>query len=206
MLITQSGFRMFSEYDLGGNLDVFGVAMRKEIESDSSAADQDENGYVAARIKKHFVNPLKLHTDKITVTQQEVEISAENFPSGFMTRHHESYPKNVFTFHLPFEGNVDLLRCRPSSFMMWSEEIAISSDNEIEFEVIDFSNDVEKIKKERDGFISNLEKQISNINNQINVYNTDLENNIRESMKRAKEKFKTRADILSQLGNPPKNG
>ena len=74
MLITRSGFKMFTQYDLGANLDAFVAKMCKEIESDNLVLSQDEKKYIADRMKKHLVNPLILHADKVTVTQQEAEI------------------------------------------------------------------------------------------------------------------------------------
>ena len=200
MLITRSGFDMFKEYDLGANLRQFSSNLQKDIESDSSVRNMPEEEYVVEKIKKSTLPELILHVDKISVKQTEADIPGRFFPFGFSVEPHESFPKPVFIFHIPFEGNKDLFRCRPSTFMMWSEEIAISN-NEVIFEVINFRDDPELIKKERDDFISKLETQVSNLNNEIRVYNSKLEDNVRTFYKKAKEKFDKQSDILSQLGN-----
>lgn len=204
MLITQSGFNLFTEYDLGANLRQFTSNLQKDIESDPSVKNISEEDYIVERIKKSNISELTLHTDKISVKQTEADIPGRFFPSGFWVEHNESFPKPVFIFHIPFDGDENLFRCRPSTFMMWSEEVTISN-NEVVFEIINFKDDPELIKKERDDFVSKLENQVSNINNEIKTYNSKLEENIKTFYKKAKEKFDKQSDILSQLGNPPRN-
>ena len=72
---------------------------------------------------------------------------------------------------------------------MWTEEVAISG-NELIFEIINFNDNAEKIQKERDEFLSRLQQQIKNINNEINTYNSQLESIVISSIKKAKETLK----------------
>lgn len=204
MLITQSGFNLFKEYNLGANLRQFTSNLQKDIESDLSVKNVSGEDYVADKIKKSTISELTLHVDKISVKQIEADIPGRFFPSGFWVEQHESFPKPVFIFHIPFDGDRDLFRCHPSTFMMWSEEVTISN-NEVVFEIINFKDDPELIKKERDDFVSKLENQVLNINNEIKTYNSKLEENIRTFYKKAKEKFDKQSDILSQLGNSPRD-
>ena len=203
MLTTHSGFSLFVDYDLGVNLDAMLSKLQKEIESDHKILDQGEDEYTATKIKQHQISPLVLHTDKITVSEQEVMVPGGFFPSGFIDVEEsgESYSKTAFVFHLPFEGDLQLLKCRPSSFLMWTEEISVSN-NEINFEIINFNNDVSAIQKERDQFLSRLQEQVLNINNDVNRHNSKIESHIRAAIKMGKDKFKTQSDIISKLGNP----
>ena len=203
MLLGRHGFRLFTDYDLYAGLEAMLTRLQKDIESDSKVTTQPEEEYVLAKVKEATIKPLTLFTDRITVSQREAEIPGRYFPSGFWVEAHESYPKPVFTFHLPFDGNEQFLRMKPSTFIMWTDEVAVQN-GEIEFEVINFSDDVNAIQKGRDEFLSHLQGQIGNINKDIDSYNSKLETIVRNSLKKAKEKFSTQADILSKLGNPPK--
>lgn len=204
MIITQYGFTMFTDYDLGDSLRICVSNLQKSIESDSTILDQDEKKYINKKIEEYKIFPIVLYVDKITVSHQEFEIPIEYFPSGFFFHDRQSFPKPVFTFHLPFDGDQHLFTARPSTRLMWTEEV-VTSDKELKFEVINFSDDAEKIQKSRDEFLSMLQQQITNINNEINAYNSQLENIIISSMKKAKEKFNIQNDILSKLGNSSKN-
>ena len=204
MLITQRGFTMFKDFDLEGNLRASISKLQQSIESDSTILNQNEESYIILKTKEYEIAPLVLYIDKITASHQEFDIPASYFSSGFMMRDRQSFPKPVFTFHLPFDGDSQLLKTKPSTFMMWTDEISVSG-NEIKFEIINFSDEVEKIQKSRDEFLSKLQQQITNINNQVNAYNSELKDIITTSIKKAKAKFNTQADILSKLGNTPPN-
>ena len=66
MLITRSGFTMFSEYDLRTYLEDRNARLIKEIESNRAilVSGFDENKYVSNLIEKNRINPLILHADK----------------------------------------------------------------------------------------------------------------------------------------------
>jgi exonuclease VII large subunit len=203
MLITHRGFNIFNDYDLNANLENFLSNLQKEIESDRSILQVEEKEYTEEKIEKYKKEPLVISPEKITVSQKEFNIPSEYFPSGFWADRGKSYPKPVLTFRIPFNGDYQLFKCIPSTRLLWTEEVSISN-NEIIFEIINFHNDAEHIKRERDEFVKRLTQQISNINNNINSYNEKLKKTIEESIKKAKEKFKNQDDFLSKLGTPTK--
>lgn len=188
------------DYDLGANLDAFVKNIQDEIESDRKSTEDDEQAYTTKIQTKHTIKPLVLHVDKISVSQREEEIPGNYFPSSFWVEAHESYKKPVLSFHLPFTGDQQLFRCRPSSFLMWTED-ALVTDNEIIFEIINFSNDAEAVKRDRDQFLKNLTEQVSNINKDIEGHNSKLGTVIKSSIAKAKQKFASHDDFLSKLGN-----
>jgi len=194
---------MFTEYDLDENLRNFLNNIRKEIESDRNILESDENEYKNNKISKHKIEPLSIFPEEITLSQKEYPIPAEYFPAMFDIERGESYPKPVLTFHIPFKGDAQWLKCRPSTFLSWTTEVDVE-DSSIIFEIINFDNDVEKVKRDRDSFVKNLQTQIANINQNISNYNKQLESFIEESIKNSKNKFKEQDDFLSKLGNPLK--
>lgn len=203
MLISRNGFHAFSDYDLGANLEKFLADLRKGIDSDPQIGTKDEEEYVQQTLAQRKLEPLALDTENITVTQKEVEIPGRYFPRSFDVDSYESYPKPVITFHLPFSGNPDFLRCRPSTFMMASEDIAVEN-NEILFEIINLSNDADAVKRDRDQALKRLTEMVGYVNNDINAYNSKLEGVIRSAIQGAKAKFKAQGDFLDSLGNKPK--
>ncbi len=191
---------MFTEYDLDGNLRNFIDKIQQGIESDREASESDTEEYIQNKIKEYKIDLLVLHPENITVSQREYPIPSNYFPSGYWVDNGQSYPKPVLTFHLPFEGNPQWFKSKPSTFMMWTEEVTIHN-NEVIFAIINFSNDVEVVKKERDDFLKKIHQQVENINNSLKEYNSKLENIIKESVKKAKDKFKNQDDLLNKLGN-----
>lgn len=203
MLITQRGFRLFTDYELYTTLQGYLVNIERDIQLDPQVLTESEEKYIKRKVQEYKIDPLVLYPDKITVSQKEAQIPAEYFPSGYWVERGKQYPKSVLSFHLPFKGNPQWLRCRPSTFLMWTDEIAILN-NEIIFEIINFNNDAEAVKKERDIFIKRLEEQVRNIENEISVYNTKLEGMVQKAVKKAKDKLKEQDDFLNKLGTPIK--
>jgi len=202
MLITRRGLRMFSNYDLRANLESRVVRLRNQIESDRSILEPsyNESEYVPEMVKRNKVSPLILHIDKITVSQAEANIPGRYFPSNYFVEPNQTYIKPIIVFHLPIEGATELLQSRPSTHLLWSEEIAVEN-NRIIFELINFSNDAASLQKDRDQFLQNLQQQISYINKDVNAYNSSLETIIKESVTKGREKLKIQEDILKKLGN-----
>lgn len=205
MLISQHGFHAFTDYDLDGTLRNFSEKLRKEIESDSSVATTDEEQYVRQKVEEKTLSGLEFDTANITITHHEEQIPARYFGSGFMVDEGHSYPKQVITFHVPFKGDSQLLRCRASTWGMVSHEID-TKDGHVVFDVINFSNDADQVAKERDGVVKYLTDQAGYINRDVAAYNSRLESIVREALKSAKLKFKDQSDFLGKLGNKPKNG
>lgn len=203
MLINKYGFRAFKEYDLSANLDKFLRDLRAEIEVDTNVSFANEEEYIKSKLEEKTLSGLEIDTEDITVTQREEMISSEYFPHSFDVDRGQEFPKPVVTFHIPYEGNEQLLKCRPSTMVMVSHEIATEGSNII-FDVINFGNDTEQVKRQRDEVVKYLTEQSGYINWDINNYNGKLESVIREAFKSAKIKFQGQSDFLNELGNKPK--
>jgi hypothetical protein len=109
---------MFTDYDLDASLGGFLSNLQKEIESDRAVLSANREEYARKKIQQYQVAPLVIHPDQVTVSQKEVNIPANYFPSGFWVDSGKSYPKPVLTFHVPFEGNPRWLKCKPSTFLL----------------------------------------------------------------------------------------
>jgi hypothetical protein len=204
MLFSKAGTYVFNDYDLRATLEMQTVKLKEEIENDVRLkAIENEADYITSKIEKHKVKPLGFIVEKMSVSTSEQMIPSEIFPNNFAVREGESYPKPVLSFHLPFEGDKTLLKCVPSSRILWTEKVLLEN-NEIVFEMINFSNSVDEIKQARDRIIDNLKKQSENVNNQVNQHNDNLEKIIKEAIKNSNEKINKSLEFLKELGTPLK--
>jgi len=205
MLVNRSGFRIFNEYDLSTTLDGQFSRVKKEVEIGiKTSRPKNEAEYIADQLEKYKINILIFRPDDLTVTTREEMIRSEYFGSGFLVDPGKSYSKEVFSFHLPFSGDESLLHCVPSTRIMWTEEIAIE-DKEIVFDIINFYNDAEKIKADKDRILKYLIEQAEHVNKQINQYNSNLEQIIRTAIGQTIDKITQQSELLSRLGVPSKN-
>ncbi|MFA6306594.1 MAG: toll/interleukin-1 receptor domain-containing protein [Patescibacteria group bacterium] len=205
MLVNRSGFRIFNEYDLGATLDAQFSRVKKDVEINVKISrPENEAKYIADQLEKYKIQALIFRQDDLTVTTREEMIRSEYFGSGFLVDPGKSYSKEVFSFHLPFNGDESLLHCVPSTRIMWTEEVAIE-DKEIVFDIINFYNDAEKIKADKDRILKYLIEQAEHVNKQINQYNSNLEQIIRTAIGQTKDKIAQQSELLSKLGVPSKS-
>src|ERR1019366_8991719 len=90
---------------------------------------------------------------------EERMIPAEHFPyQAFAVERGEAYKKQVVIYHIPFTGDMQLLRFAPSPREMNAHQVYVQ-DGAICFEVIAFYEDPTRIKSEADGIIRLIRDQ-----------------------------------------------
>src|SRR5882762_3754836 len=75
----------------------------------------NESEYLSHLESGYSLEPITFHTDQISMDAEEKMVPAERFPAyQFAVSRGGAYKRQVFTFHLPFSGTAELLRCQPS--------------------------------------------------------------------------------------------
>src|SRR5437867_9177105 len=117
--------RMFREVWLRDFLEARLINLREEIQSapKNYLLNANETQYVDYLLSRYRVDPLLILFDQQTISDREEMIAAERFPFDFGVEEGEQYPKQVITYHLPFSGDPELLRCKPSSWIDWTARV-----------------------------------------------------------------------------------
>lgn len=197
--------RIFAEQELSHYLEAIKqqVISSIEAEKDDYLLNVNEDDYVAFKVSQAEVEPLEIHDDQIYASSTEQMIPAEYFPSSFWVESGNSYKKDVIKFHVPFSGNRELLKCMPGSRILWSMDIEINND-ELCFEVINFSDDTDSIVRDKDSSIRNILQQHGNVKSEVARYNASLENQIHTAFKSRKNRIMAKSGVLASLGVPIK--
>lgn len=198
MLITQSGFKAFNEYDFSETLNAQLTRLREEVKSVVKSGD---TSVIPALAEKYILTPLAFDTQNLTVDTTTASIPAEYFPNSFFVDAGKSYQKDVLAFHLPFIGDQNLLHCVPSTRIMWTEEINVQG-NEVIFEVIKFTDDVDSIRSQRDRVVNFLTQQAENVNRQIEEYNNKINQVITVTENQTHSQISKHEEFLDKLGTP----
>jgi hypothetical protein len=195
--------KIFAEGELSTALEGHRAALRNEIRSENNnkLLNVNEADYIDYLVEKYSIEELGIYPDRVTVSAAEELIPAEYFPHDFNVYQGKSYPKQVVTYHLPFSGDSELLRRKPSSRIMWSRDVAING-NAITFKIIDWRNDAAAIKQEADHDIKTILNQCANVNTEIHAYNAGLRNFAKQAFDARKSELLKQLDVLSQLGVP----
>lgn len=200
MLITRSGFKAFNEYDLSATLEAQLKNLREEVQSYIKLGQAEK---ISTLTEKYKVTPLRFNVQGLRVAVTTAKIPAEYFPSGFHVRVGQSYDKDVLSFHLPITGDQNLLRCVPSTRILWTEEIALEN-NEIIFELIKFTDNPEEICGKKNRIINFLIQQSANVNEQVEQYNDSIDGIIRETEMHTYTQLSKQDEFLTKLGVPLK--
>jgi hypothetical protein len=195
--------RIFYEVRLSDVLETQRQAMLKEIQNEprNKLLNVNESDYVKYLAAKYHIEPITFRFDEIEGSDAERMIPAEDHPATFGCRMGESYPRQVFTFHLPFRGDVGLLKCLPSNSIMWSTEISASSQ-EISFEMINWQNDSEAIKGARKAITENIRKQNDFVRTEVDHFNAHLEAQAQQTVSARKAHLLKQLNLAESLGVP----
>lgn len=177
---------------------------RVHLEETDYILNVNEDGYVEHLVSKFSIQPPVINTEKPEITHEERQIPANRHPrENFFIHDGGSYPRQVITYHIPFSGDIEILDFRASSFLHWTIELEheIGKDGEfLCFDIINFTDDAEKVKRDAGQNLTNLNRQLGNLANDINAHNSSLQDEAKRLFNERKESLKSKSSFLDQLG------
>lgn len=196
---------IFAEQDAGAYLDraKSSIRLAVEREADDYLLNVNEESYIDHLVDAHTIEPVEIHTDQVYALSYEADIPAEQFPRDFHVRDGATYKKDIIKYHIPFSGNAELLRCTPNPRIMWTLPVTVEK-SEIVFEIINFRNDPEQIKRDADGNIRNIMTNYDHLSRQIGSFNNSVRDEARRALNGRKEHLLKKSNVLSSLGVPIK--
>jgi hypothetical protein len=165
----------------------------------------NEIEFVAYLVDNYSLENIYLHEEEITVSKFEKQIPADMFPviGLFSYSPEESYKKEVIRYHVPYSGNVELLKCKPERWVMGTEKVMIS-DNCVCFDIINFYDSPENIKQSANEKLSLIKSQLENVKGQVSKFNDSLQEHATYNFHKRKKRLLKANDLLSSLGVPIK--
>lgn len=196
-------FKIFAEHELDAVLQSKIAEITNEVNGkpDDYILNVNETEFKNFLVNKYAIENIVIKPEERTASTYEKSIPAERFPRNFNVYEGKSYPRDVIKFYLPFVGDESLLHCLPNPRILWTMDVSIE-ERCICFEIINFSNDPQRIKQEADSFAGNIMQQASNISKQINIFNSDLDNHVIRIFKARKEHLLAKNNLVAALGIP----
>lgn len=185
----------FSEKDLCSVLEGRKREIVGRVTGNESEAD------IERLVKDFTIEPIVFDESGLTMSDREEMIPAERFPNGFWVDPGKRYPKTVVRFHVPFSGERELFRCKPSTFIMRTEEVSIDN-NELSFDVINWSNDAAQVKSAMESVMKYLREQNGHVTDEVKKFNDGLKAHVTAAVAAAKDKKGKNDDFMSSLGVP----
>lgn len=202
-MIKRDWTLLFSEYDLRAVLEAqLGSVTKKVLDVERARFDRESDEQLAASIASTLVvEPLEFLEADIEVSERDTRVDvSHDFNRGVWDRSVPTYVDGIeVTYHLPFTGDAELLKCRPSRFTLKSPRANIGT-RELRFPYDQADRDVGATKRSFTRDLATLKEWVPWVNQQVAEYNSALEGRVRQAvLARRSELGRTRED-LSSLG------
>ncbi len=191
---------LFNKYELRAVLDAQLNSVTDKVRAipEQQFAHRSDEQLAAATASDLVVRPIVLFEDRIEVSTREVRIDLSH---DFNRAHNPWGPTIVdgleVCYHLPFEGDRDLLLCRPNTFNMRGAR-AIIDENELRFPYDSPSRDVASTKAMFTDDLGQIVMWLGWVGAQVSEYNRQIEPRVRAAVvARRQELEKSRSDIQS---------
>lgn len=203
-MIGRGNMKLFAEEELSRHLEVFFANLKREVneEDKNRLLNVSEDEYVEYLANKYSVGPIIFDEEGLSISNREEMIPSERFPrSTFHVTPGKSYPKQVISYHLPYTGNSRLLRMVPSQRILWSVDV-VDRGADITFDVINWIDDPEEIKRQADETLKNILKQGQYSRTQVEAYNNSLSQQARQVVSARKQEHLKQSNLMESLGVP----
>ncbi len=197
--------KMFTEGHLSDVLAHQIQKLKQEVESQDRnyLLNANETQLVQHFIDKYRIEPLILHEDRIAAADREEMVAVGHRGFEYDVGPQHKLRKQVIRFHLPYSGEHDLLKYRPSRFVLWTAEVELRG-GEVLFDVVNWNDDAADIKRKCDEFLTTVKQQVENLNSEVNAYNSRLEGEVSDLVQKRKTELLKKSNVLGSLGVPLK--
>ena len=199
--------RIFSEGAIPEVFQRIQQSIKSKIESEAEdyLLNVNQTEYCTYLVSQYLIDIPELHFDEVQVDSYEKDIPANRFPNSFHVYPGESYKQNVIRFHIPYSGDVKLLRFRPTSFTLSGGMDIDTMGNALIFEYIDFYNKPEEIKKSYDSDISRITTNYNRLRRDCEDFNSSLISYSESVFDQRKQELLRKNNLLAGLGVPIKS-
>jgi|ERR1700682_37037 len=197
-------FSVFYERDF----DMVAAERSGRLLADIAAADGeyiarvDREAFVSHLVSKYAFDPLVLRFDDKTISHDEIDVPAENFPQTFAVTRGKCYRRPVVRYHIPFEGDPTLLRCKPNPSYMDTLRV-FAHEGCLCFDIVVFyQNEPERIKNAAGQSINLIQQQYQTLSKQVDAFNTGLPYSAAGAIERRVAELNNQSAFMGALGVP----
>ena len=198
------GEALFSKYDFRSALRNAPAGLAKAIEElpDKNLFDDDQEKLVSELVADHLIQVPTLDLDGTKPSQREVEIDVSRDPHQRLMRDLSGpyYVKATeVSFRVPYNGDADVFRCRPSTYTLNPPYADIGADA-IVIRVVRQDQTADEYRKEFDRTIAQIQESLERLRSDC----AGLENTLRESaashLAKRREKRQKDRSLIDDLG------
>jgi len=164
----------------------------------------NEQEYYEHLINRFSIEPIKADFDNIFITAKEINVPASRHPrSHFVVEAGQTYKRQLITYHIPYRGTEDLLTYRPNPYILQTQEVELAG-NCICFDIIDFFNDADEIRRKAESIKDFITRQLAYVNNNVQDFNASLSREVKTIITRRRQQLIDQDTVVKNLGVPIK--
>jgi len=157
----------------------------------------DEDELTQKLVKKYSLKPIKLNEEGINKSAEDAEFYVDPNPLiGILERKKVNGTKIIIK--IPFEGSAEVFHYTPTTYSTVYPQGTIK-DRMIRIEYLVLKADKNELKKRYDQDLKLLKDYITWINRDIEKFNRDLPNKIKQLIQQRKEKIWADKEMLEML-------
>lgn len=166
----------------------------EEIKSLDSKNNIDLDYEKKRLLKKYSLGPLEIGEPNPSKPNRVKELRENAF--------REKYEVELFEMeiNLPFEGDKELFNCQPDSKTLVYPDIDYIGDNSIKFTIKLEDLDEEEYNKKIDKVVSDIKKNVPNVNSEIKDWDNGLENLIDNEFEKLEKFVSKKNDFYENIG------
>lgn len=196
---------LFSNNELSRYFNVIKQNISKDIlnEEENYILNVGQETYSLFLKEKYEIINLVVDTTSAYADPKEELIAAEDFPKFISVYSGKAYLKQVFYFHIPYQGNKDLLFMQASNFTFNPPRAAVSQGT-IYFRYVLFDDDMNRVNQEFDNFVNSVNVTSNYTIKDVDNFNKSIESYILSEFTQRKTELLKRREQLASLTMPIK--
>lgn len=197
---------MYNLFSFNSSLIGYFSIIKKEVKeyinslNETEILNQNESDIISSIFNKYKVNRLVLYLKDISYIQEVKQIPVEYLNKVYLNPN-ELIDVPNFVFQIPFEGDKNLLKYRPSSFQIAPSEY-YTKGKFICFELIKYNDNFEHFEKEINRNKDYLKFMVNNINKDTSDFNVKLRKYVENEYFHRKKELIKNNEFLCKLGIP----
>lgn len=200
---------LFSQADLSSVLYGHEQKLLKDIDAFDSGRMLDES---VESLSDHFEKEYKIEVPKldeasITFDQEETKVDVRRTPTRVLydTRRITHIPGTLFTFFVPYKGEQELFKCRPSAYSHNPPHAKVKP-GELEFAYTVTEQNSASIRAQFDRDLAQIRQWLACVANDVEQFNSTVRAKARGRIEARKRKLEKDRELASGIGFPSRRG
>jgi len=156
-----------------------------------------EHQYIEHLEAKYRFDFPEIFFEKLTASREHRSVQKQHNSQRYERR-------EVITFHIPYEGEIEILKLRPNPYDSSIGTILLydTSTMQIIIDIINYGYDAKRILRERDNRLSYITNLYETLRKNVEDFHVDLPNYIRSVLDKRKEEILNSHDLMKSLNVP----